>query len=128
MDSLSPLRKYIAKDCVQIPLDEKHSMLLTIAAVEVVTNIVRHAEGLTPESQYRVDTLFINDDKSSGIELTISYPGQPYIPNKPEDEIDYSTRPEGGFGNFIIHRSCDYIHFEYKDGHNEVKLAISQAR
>jgi len=75
-----------------------------LAAVEVFTNIVRHAHAERMGEQIALEA----EDKLGGLEIRFRYAGEPFEANVPEEE-DEPRLAEGGYGLTIIYGTMDRV-------------------
>lgn len=119
MASLRPLREFVSAQALQAGLAEERTDLLTLACVEVFTNIVRYGKGLLPEAP--VECIARRDAKDLVLELV--HPGEAFTPKEPV-EIDLDSFPEGGFGMTIIRSACDRLDYLHHAGVNTVRMTL----
>ena len=121
LGSLSIIREFIQAQVDEIAQDR--AGLVTVAAVEVVTNVIRHARGLLPGAPIEV----ICEHTKAGIEIEFKYLGEPFAPTHKRSEVDLSNMPEGGFGLYIIEHACDQVSHLHHQGVNSVRLHINRS-
>lgn len=98
--------------------------LMTLAVVEVFTNIVKHAERTLPESSIEIAASFYEDR----IEFQLSYFSNPFYPSKTIPSTEVSSESECGYGMSIIESQFDHVEYLHNDGINTVllkKLAVA---
>jgi PAS domain S-box-containing protein len=121
LGSLPMIREFIQAQVGEIAQDR--TGLVTVAAVEVVTNLIRHARGLLPRAPIEV----ICEHTKTEIEIEFKYIGEPFAPTHERSEVDLSTMPEGGFGLYIIEHACDQVSYLHHQGVNSIRLHINRS-
>lgn len=121
LGSLPMIREFIQAQVGEIAQDR--TGLVTVAAVEVVTNVIRHARGLLSGAPIEV----IGEHTKAGIEVEFKYLGEPFAPTHRRSEVDLSNLPEGGFGLYIIEHACDQVSYLHHQGVNSVRLHINRS-
>jgi PAS domain S-box-containing protein len=104
-EAISELRVAINKVVIGMP--EIEVAALTLAAVEVFTNAVRHAPHSLTDASI---TCRLN---CSGTQMAVEliYPSTEAFDPSDFLEPDFSGEAEGGFGIFIIHESVDHVQY-----------------
>ena len=96
----------------------KTQMQVDVAVEEVFVNISSYAyETDNGKATIRAD---VSEDPLSVV-LTFLDNGVPFDPLKKEDPditLSINERPIGGLGIFMVKKSMDDVHYEYKDGQN----------
>ena len=105
MDRLALVRRRIS----QLAVDQTEDFIqsLTLASVEVVTNIIRHSP-----SKYKDIPITISLERNIGIagfRLEFFYGGAQFMRDSHVDEPDFSGESTGGFGLFIIENCVDKV-------------------
>ena len=118
--SLEAIRDFVTDHARRVGIPEDVSGPFVVAAVEVMTNIIRHATGRLPEAPVE---LFLRH-KAGGLVLETSYLGDRYAPPVVTPDTDFSAFPEGGFGLFIISNACDKVEYRYGHGVNTVRMTL----
>ena len=118
LGSLEALRQFIDQHAQAAGLAEEAASLLTVAAVEVLTNVVRHATGLVQGAPVTV----LAEQVRGAFVVELHYLGDQYDPPADPPDTDFSTFPEGGFGLSIIHGATDDVEFIHSNGVNTVRL------
>ena len=121
LESLTGIREFIQDQVGGFAQDR--ASLVSVAAVEVVTNVIRHAHGLMPGAPIEV----ICEHTSAGIEVEFKYFGEPFVPPPAQSEVDLSELPEGGFGLYIIQHACDEVIYQHNLGVNSVRLRLDRS-
>lgn len=121
LDALQSLREFVFRQSQRVGLSPEREARLTLAAVEVMTNIIRHAKGIPSDGAIQVTS----ECKTLGLVLRLSYPGQAYTPPKQVLLADMNKYPEGGFGHYIIENACDVVDYSHHQGINTIRLEMS---
>jgi len=116
LDSLEPVRDYVADAARAAGLDKSRTYRLCLAVDEIATNVVLHGyeeAGLTGE--------IVIDAAQEPDKLVIRLVdhGRPYDPDTtrtPDLEGSLLDREEGGLGVFLARDGVD--HFDYTSGDN----------
>lgn len=106
LDALSELRRHVVECAEMVRLSDAESAALVLAAVETLSNIIRHAQPILPDASIHVQ-LFLT---AEGIAMTFHYLGEAFHPA--ECAPDFSGDTEGGFGLYIIANSVDSVHYD----------------
>lgn len=96
----------------------KVQMQIEIAVEEIFTNIANYA--YAPEIG-RAKILVEAASSDSAVRITFTDRGVPYDPLAKEDPditLSAEERDIGGLGIFMVKKSMEGIHYEYKDGQN----------
>jgi len=118
LTSLPAVRGFVYVQTQQAGLAEDDCALLTVAIVEVFTNIVRHARGMPADAQVRLSA----HCSVSTLVLQVQHPGEAFTPPEQPEETDFAAFPEGGFGLTIIRKACDRVDYLHHQGVNTVRL------
>ena len=105
MDRLALVRRRIS----QLAVDQTEDFIqsLTLAAVEVVTNIIRHSP-----PKYKDIPITISLERNigtTGFRLEFFYGGTQFMRDSHVDDPDFSGESTGGFGLFIIENCVDKV-------------------
>jgi phosphoserine phosphatase RsbU/P len=125
--SIRALRTFAARRAFDATLGDSDMYLIELAAVEVFTNIIRHAGSLSEDSKIVLISRFFNGH----FELEISYRGVPFVPpvptvrRAPIDDVALARLPERGFGLWIINAACDRVRYSQHDGTNTILISKS---
>lgn len=122
LESLAELRRFISTAASAAELDEGSAAALELASVEALSNVILHARGTPAELVIEVSARLCEE----GLEICIAYAGQPYTPTR-APEPDLSGHSEGGFGLYIIERSCDEVLYTHRGGINRIVLRKRRA-
>jgi phosphoserine phosphatase RsbU/P len=118
LGSLREFREFVAAHALRLGLPEDAAAMFVVAAVEVFTNIIRHAQGLLPGAPVE---LFVHDT-AEAFTLDIVHLGAAFTPPDEVEVTDLSAFPEGGFGLTIIRSSCDCVEYLHHQGVNTVRM------
>ncbi|MBR1476679.1 MAG: ATP-binding protein [Lachnospiraceae bacterium] len=101
---------------------------ISIALEEMFVNVAHYAYNDTDvpadERIARVDLEVLKDEAASGgrkVKITLTDGGIPYDPLAKEDPdvtLSAEDRQIGGLGIFMVKKSMDSVHYEYRDGKN----------
>ena len=123
MDELQQVRRFIrmfGKKYMRRASDEPRIAGIELAAVELTTNIIRHAYDNQPGYPIRLEAI------AYPLEMTLSFydRGHPFDPkNVPAPVLDGSK--EGGMGVYIIEKSVDDITYSRNErGENCARMLI----
>ena len=100
----------------------KAQMQIDIAIDELFGNIAHSA--YNPEigqATVRVEVI----EEPLSVVITFIYNGVPYDPlskTDPDTKLSAEERDIGGLGIYVVKKSMDEITYEYKDGHNILKI------
>jgi PAS domain S-box-containing protein len=119
--SLVPVRLFVAERCRAMGFNDAKSSLVIVAVVEVVTNIVRHAQGLLDDAPMEL----IGEISADWLIVEAKYIGDCFAPPKFIPETDFDNLHEGGFGLGIIQQVADQVQYCHDDGVNTVRLHFS---
>ena len=96
----------------------KTQMQLDIAVEEIFVNIAHYGyPGQTGYARVVVDF----PDNGACVSICFIDQGMPYDPLQKEDPditLSAEERPIGGLGIFMVKKSVDDVHYEYRDGSN----------
>jgi PAS domain S-box-containing protein len=118
LDSIAKVRTLVSEDALRLGFSETEASLVTVAAVEVFTNIVRHATGLLPGAPVEI----ISTRLPNTLQIELIYLGDFFQPDIDLQKPNLYHFPEGGFGLGIIHDVCDDVRYVYESGVNTVRL------
>lgn len=118
LGSLRAFREFISAHALRAGLPEEAAAMFVLAAVEVFTNIIRHAQGLLPGAPVEL----IVRASAEEFTLDIVHLGDAFTPPQDPPETDLTDYPEGGFGLTIIPNSCDRVDYLHHQGVNTVRM------
>ena len=99
-------------------------MQIELAIDEVFTNIVSYAY-VSGTGEKTATVQFDYDPGTGCITLLFVDNGIPYDPMKKEDpdvNLPAEKREIGGLGIFLVKKTMDEMHYEYRDGQNRLTL------
>lgn len=104
-DSVSILRSTVGDAAAATNMSDEKKESLILAAVESLTNILRHAKHPSPSAAIhcRIETL------GHAIKVDFFYVGQPFTPR--DDEPDFSGESDGGYGLYIVKNSVNKVEY-----------------
>jgi sigma-B regulation protein RsbU (phosphoserine phosphatase) len=114
---LPTLRRWVGAAAKVVGLRDEAADAMLLAAVETVTNIMRHV----PPKLSDAFILCEAEAFERGLQIDFIYLGEPF---QPEDiEPDLSGESEGGFGLYIIRNSVDLDQYDcLAEGVNRIRL------
>lgn len=119
LDSVVHVRGLVEHRALMAGLDEVAAGLLTVAAVEAFTNIVRHARGKLDGAPVELVVMVAPGEQ---VEVQFVYLGDYYEPPPEWVETNFADYPEGGFGLNIMREATDTLEFLHDQGVNTVRL------
>lgn len=96
----------------------EEQMAIDVAIDELFANIAHYA--YSPETGYATVLVDVINDPLA-VEITFIDNGKQYDPlakEDPDTTLSIEDRPIGGMGIFLVKKSMDAVHYEYKDGKN----------
>lgn len=122
VSNLPDVLEFVDIELESVGCDMKTQMMIEIAVEELFTNVAKYAYGRkTGESVIRIRHL--EDPKA--VEITFEDTGIPYDPLAREDPdvtMSAEERAIGGLGIFMVKKSMDDVTYEFRDGHNIVRI------
>ena len=122
LQSLSVVRGFVEDKAQKAALPEEIVGPLIVAAVEVVTNVIRHAAGLIPDAPIAM----VIENRQDSLVIELMYVAERFDPPDEPPESDFGAFPEGGFGLYIIHNGCDYVDYLHIKGVNTVRMVVNK--
>ena len=119
LDSIAKVRTMVNEDALLLGFSVTEASLITVAAVEVFTNIVRHATGLLPGAPVEI----LSTRLPNTLQIELIYLGDYFQPDLDRHKPNLDNFPEGGFGLGIIHDVCDDVRYVHESGVNTVRLS-----
>ncbi len=119
LDSIAKVRTMVNEDALLLGFSVTEASLITVAAVEVFTNIVRHATGLLPGAPVEI----LSTRLPNTLQIELIYLGDFFQPDLDRLKPNLDNFPEGGFGLGIIHDVCDDVQYVHESGVNTVRLS-----
>jgi anti-sigma regulatory factor (Ser/Thr protein kinase) len=106
LGALAQMRQSIKEFAAAAGLNEAARDALILAAFEVATNVIRHAD-----QHLHDNTLHVRlQDKGHSVEVSFYYVGERFEPGY--RKTDFSGLSEGGFGLYIISNSVDEVVYD----------------
>jgi len=107
-------------DSIDCPMKAK--VQLDVAIDEIFSNIAYYAYG--EDGGNAIISVSIEEDpravvlefKDSGVQF------DPLLKEDPDIELSAEERKIGGLGIFMVKKTMDQVDYEYKDGHNILRL------
>ncbi len=122
VDNLQEVLAFVDEQLEELDCPMKVQMQVDIAVEEIFVNIANYA--YTPEGGAATIRTEVKEDPLL-IELTFIDHGIPYDPLAKEDPdvtLPVEQRQIGGLGIFMVKKSMDDVKYEYKDGHNILRI------
>lgn len=122
VESLDAVTDFVDEGLEELDCPMKVMMQINVAVDELFSNIARYAypDGVG-KATVQIDAL---QDSREAV-ITFIDQGIPYDPLKKEDPdvtLSANEREVGGLGIFLVKKIMDDMKYEYKDGHNILKI------
>lgn len=122
VESLDAVTDFVDEGLEELDCPMKVIMQINVAVDELFSNIARYAypDG-AGKATVQIDAL---QDSREAV-ITFIDQGIPYDPLKKEDPdvtLSANEREVGGLGIFLVKKIMDDMKYEYKDGHNILKI------
>ncbi len=121
-EQLEPVLMFLEEKLDTIRHNTKSKIQLFIAVEELFINIASYAyypdEG---DAEIGIDV----DKDNNTVYITFIDSGKPYNPlerDDPDVTLSAKERKIGGLGIYMVKKSMDYMTYEYKNGHNVLKI------
>ena len=128
LDSLGPIREYVASAARTAGLDKKATYELSLAVDEIATNIILHGY----EEAGRSGALDVHVDMGERqLTVTLEDDGEPFDPRQsklPENgdfDRPLEERPIGGLGLYLAFQGVDEFRYERAGGRNRNIFVVS---
>lgn len=121
--SVAPARAFVAQECAAAQLAPEQAGPFVVAVIEALTNVIRHARGLTPGAPLELSC----SRRGEALVMQLRYFGACFSPPPVTRYKDLAGLPEGGFGLYIMQQASDRLEHDYLDGTNIVRLFASRA-
>ncbi len=121
-ENLHKVLQFVDEQLEALDCPMKVQMQVDIAVEEIFVNIAHYA--YKPGVGSATIRTEVHDDPLS-IELIFIDGGVPYDPLAKEDpdvSLPADQRQIGGLGIFMVKKSMDSVEYEYKDGHNILRI------
>ena len=122
VENLDEVLAFVDEQLEKLDCPMKTQMQVDIAVEEIFVNIAHYA--YDKDGGPATIRTEVNEDPMQ-IELTFLDHGIPYDPLAKEDPdvtLSANDRQIGGLGIFMVKKSMDHMEYEYKDGHNILKI------
>ena len=122
IENVEKVTDFVNVELERINCPAKAKAEIDIAIDELFSNIANYA--YNPEVGDTTVKVEIQD-KPQAVVLTFMDKGVPYNPLLKEDpntKLPIKDRTVGGLGIFMVKKSMDSIEYEYKEGHNILKI------
>jgi len=120
MENLEKVLQFLDQELEEMGCGIKAQMQLDIAVEEIFVNIVHYA--YAPGTGFATIRIEREDNRVS---VTFMDSGVPYNPLEkadPDVTLSAEEREIGGLGIFMVKKSMDLMHYEYRNGMNILKL------
>ena len=124
MESLGPMKEFVATECGKFGVNEAISSKLTLALEELAVNAIKYDD--RPERSLSVE-LIRSSDEMRLIFLEYGAPFNPLEHPPPDITAGLEERPIGGLGIFLVTRLADQVEYKRQDGNNIVTLTMKTA-
>lgn len=117
-ENLQELISFVDGHLEDMGASMKAQMQIDIAVEELFVNIAHYA--YAPDVGEAVISV-AKDKEKNQISITFADSGKPYNPlekTDPDVTLSAEERSIGGLGIFMVKKSMDDMHYEYKDGQN----------
>lgn len=118
LESIAQVTEFVEANLEEAGCGMKAVTQINIAVDEIVSNIARYAYA---NEKGNVTVSFRISEKTKSVLLTFTDRGKPYNPlekDDPDVSLSAEERELGGLGIFMVKKSMDEMHYEYKDGKN----------
>ncbi len=122
IENIEKVTEFVNKELAGFDCPPKAKAEIDIVIDELFSNIANYA--YNPEVGEATIKVEVEDNPQAVI-LTFMDKGVPYNPLAKEDpntKLSIEERDVGGLGIFMVKKSMDSIDYEYKDGHNILKI------
>ena len=122
VENLEQVLAFVDAELEKMGSPPKAQMQIDVAVEELFVNIAHYA--YAPETGSATIRVQPDEEKHS-IAITFIDSGIPYNPlAKPDPDVTLSAeeRQIGGLGIFMVKKSMDGMRYEYRDGHNILKI------
>ena len=121
-ENLQEVLAFVDEQLEKLDCPMKVQMQVDVAVEEIFVNIAHYA--YAPEKGPATIRAEVNEDPLY-IELTFIDHGIPYDPlakADPDVTLPVEQRQIGGLGIFMVKKSMDDVKYEYKEGHNILRI------
>ena len=121
-ENLERVLKFIDERLMELGCGRKQQLQIDIAAEELFVNIAHYAyKPVHGRATVRVEV----EDNPLTVKITFIDQGIPYDPlarDDPDVTLSAEDRRIGGLGIFMVKKSMDDVHYEYKNGENRLTI------
>ncbi len=122
IENIPAVTDFVEEQLAPLHFSRKAMIQLAVAIDEIFSNIAKYAyDGKGGEATVRVET----EAEPEAAVITFIDNGEPFDPlaaGEPDLTLDAEERKIGGLGIFLVKKSMDGISYEYKDGHNILRI------
>ena len=122
VNNIPTVTEFVNAELESLDCPVKAQMQIDIAIDELFGNIAQYAyDPETGPATVRVEV----EEEPMAVIITFIDHGKPYDPLKgadPDVSLSAEERSIGGLGIFLVKKTMDEITYEYKDGHNILKI------
>ena len=121
LSEVSRLNEMLSNRWMERNLPPELEMPAVLALEEVLSNSIRHGCKDKADADIRVEFRFEPD----AFEFVVSDNGVPYNPllrEDPDIHLPLEQRTPGGLGIFLVRRLADDVHYEFRDGRNNLRF------
>lgn len=126
MDNFKTCMTFIEAQLEFAKMDNQNTLKTLTACEELIVNIINYAY---PKGDGDIEVVF--EDHGERVVITIFDNGVAFNPlQKPDTDIANSIedREAGGLGILMVKKLMDQIHYEYKDGQNQLRISKQKAK
>lgn len=125
LENIPVVTDFVNEQLESLDCPMKAQIQISIAIDELFSNIARYA--YNPQTGPATVQVEVTESPMAVI-ITFIDEGKPYDPLAKEDPditLSAEEREVGGLGIYMVKKSMDDITYEYKDGHNILKIKKS---
>ena len=122
VNNIAAVTDFVNAELKKLDCPRKASTQISIAIDELFGNIARYA--YTPDVGNAEVRLEVEENPLSVI-ITFIDSGKPFNPleqAQPDTTASAKEREIGGLGIFLVKKTMDMVEYEYKEGHNILKI------
>ncbi len=116
--NIAKVTHFVNKQLEALRCPPKTIVQIDIAVDELLSNIAKYA--YHPEDGPATVTVDV-DEKTMSVEISFIDHGRPFDPRTtkdPDTSLSAEERRIGGLGLFIVKKTMDDVHYEFRDGKN----------
>ena len=126
LEELDSVTDYISEYLAEMGCSTPMEIKICIACEEIFVNIANYAyEKMGPEVPRIACVALSQDPSGNNVQITFRDRGISYNPLAKEDPdvtLEADQREIGGLGVFLVKETMDDVSYEYKDGHNILRV------